>query len=139
MAGQTTTYDPTQGSLAVGGALITNWNEVDTARDEDDVTTVASTTGHQAFVLNANQAGKITVRLPVFSQDNDIFSAFAIAKSQIQAGFADMSGTTRAFIPAGRVMKLADKTTAKDGTEVTEWSIIGDMPIYFVGGNNVSS
>jgi len=131
-------YDPSQVSVNINGALITNFNTVRISRDEDSFIPSVSTSGHQAHAKNANKGGNITLVLPQTSLDNNVLGAFDLAGTTLTVSIIDRSSTTVGLIAqmsAAHIMKAADAELGKDGNSDKEWSVIGDMPIYLPNGN----
>jgi len=128
------TYDPTQVSLIVGGSIIKSWNRIAVAKEEDDWTFAAGTTGEVTRTRNANRLGTITVVLPQTSQDNGILSAFAVSGGLLSCIVKDASGRSLHVMPEGTVVKPADSEYAKESGE-REWAIKGSIVEMTVGGN----
>jgi hypothetical protein len=128
------TYDPGQVSLIVGGSIVKSWNKIAVAKDEDDWTFSAGTSGEVTRTRNLNRLGAITITLPQTSQDNGILSAFSLAGGLLSCIVKDVSGTSLHVMPEGTVVKPADSEYGKESGE-REWSIKGSIVEMTVGGN----
>jgi hypothetical protein len=128
------TYDPGQVSLIVGGSIINSWNRIAVAKDEDDWTFSAGTSGEVTRTKNLNRLGAITVTLPQTSRDNGILSAFCVSGGLLSCIVKDASGNSLHVMPEGTVVKPADSEYAKESGE-REWAIKGSLTEMTVGGN----
>lgn len=134
MSSEVKTYDPGQVSLIVGGTIIKSWNKIAVAKDEDDWSFSAGTTGEVTRVKNLNKLGTITITLPQTSQDNGFMSAFAVTGALLACIVKDGSGRSLHVMPEGTVVKPANSEYAKEPVE-REWAIKGSVVEMTVGGN----
>lgn len=129
------TYDPSQGSLILGGAIIGSWRTVAVVEDEDGVTFDTDTnSGEATRTFNSSKLGTFTVTLPQASSDNAVMSAFKAAKSLISCVFKDNSGLSLHVMPLGTVVKSADAEYAKEAGD-REWLVRGNLDVNVIGGN----
>ena len=128
------TYDPGQVSLIVGGSIIKSWNTIAVAKDEDDWSFAAGTTGEVTRTKNLNRLGAITITLPQTSQDNGVLSAFAVTGGLLSCIVKDASGRSLHVMPEGTVVKPADSEYGKESGE-REWMVKGSIVEMTVGGN----
>ena len=129
------TYDPSQGSLILGGAIIGSWRAVAVVEDEDGVTFDTDTnSGEATRTFNSSKLGTFTVTLPQASSDNAVMSAFKAAKSLISCVFKDNSGLSLHVMPLGTVVKSADAEYAKEAGD-REWLVRGNLDVNVIGGN----
>jgi len=134
----TKTYDPGKVSILFGVTLLTGWNQVRIARDEDGVTYSVGTSGEVCRSINYNKLGTITLTFPQSNSENATMSAYEISKATVAVTIIDKSGTTVAIMEYGTVTKPAEVTLAKEASE-REWVTKGNLPYFFVGGNNAES
>ena len=134
MGNEVKTYDPSQVSVIVGGTIIKSWNKVAVARDEDDWSFAAGTSGEVTRTRNLNRLGAITLTLPQASQDNATLSAFSISDALLSCIVKDASGASLHVMPEGTVVKPANSEYAKEAGE-REWTIKGSLVEMTVGGN----
>lgn len=74
------TYDPSQISVIVGGAVISGFAEgtfINVARNEDAFAYVASSTGGGTRTKNANKSGRVTLTLQKSSESNEVLDNYA--------------------------------------------------------------
>ena len=74
------TYDPSQISVIVGGAVISGFADgtfVNAARNEDAFTYVPSSTGGGTRTKNANKSGRVTLTLQKTSESNEVLDNYA--------------------------------------------------------------
>ncbi len=128
------TYDPGQVSVIVGGTIIKSWNTIRVAKDEDDWTFNAGTSGEVTRTKNLNRLGGITLTLPQTSQDNAVLSAFSVAGGLLSCIVKDASGNSLHVMPEGTVVKPADSEYGKESGE-REWMVKGSIVEMTVGGN----
>jgi len=130
------TYDPSQGSLIVGGSIIASWREVSVARDEDGFTfDVDTSSGEATRTKNASKLGTFTVTLPQASGDNATLSALEVTDALVAVMFKDNSGNSLHVMPFGTIVKGADAGYAKEAGD-REWTIRGNLDVHLNGGNN---
>ena len=134
MGNEVKTYDPDQVSVIVGGTIIKSWNKIMVAKDEDDWTFNAGTTGEVTRTRNLNRLGTITLTLPQTSADNGILSAFAVSGGLLSCVVKDGSGRSLHVMPEGTVVKPADSEYGKESGE-RAWSLKGAVVEMTVGGN----
>lgn len=129
------TYDPSEGILAVGGALLESWNTITPDFAEDQNLMSVGTTGEVTRTKNANRLGTITINLPQTSSDNAVLSALALADTVINISFIDKSGTSVITIPSGVFVKQPSGVFGKDAADGSrDWQLTGKMT--WVGGGN---
>jgi len=132
------TYNPQQVSILGGVSLLTQWNNVRITRAEDGTMFSAGTNGEITRTINANKLGSFIITMPQTSYDNDILSALEISKAALTWALIDKSGTTKAIIDLGTVIKMPDFDFGKEsGTR--EWTVTGELTVVFIGGNNLDS
>jgi len=130
------TYDPSQGSLIVGGSIIGSWREATVVEDEDGFTFDTDTnSGESTRTKNSSKLGTFTIILPQASLDNGTLSAFKIAGSLISCLFKDNSGNSIHVMPQGTVVKSADAGYGKEAGD-REWTVRGNLDVNVLGGNN---
>ena len=134
MGNEVKTYDPSQVSIIVGGTIIKSWNKVAVAKDEDDWSFSAGTSGEVTRTKNLNRLGTITITLPQTSKDNASLSAFSISDSLLSCIVKDASGASLHVMPEGTVVKPANSEYAKESGE-REWAVKGSLVEMTVGGN----
>ncbi len=129
------TYDPSQGSLVVGGTLMSDkaWNSITIERVEDGWSFNTSTSGKSTRTKNLNKRTQLTIAVPQSSDVNDLMSAKYATDSLQSCTFIDRSGTTVATMPYGTIVRIPSAEFAKESGE-REWMIEGDA-IIFLGGN----
>lgn len=131
------TYDPSQGILTIGGAIMAGWNGVTTEYDEDEWAFTPGTQGELTRTKNLSKLGTITVIFPQTHSNNMLMSGFQTAGSLIVCAFMDKSGLSLATMGKGTVVKQATSEFAKESGE-REWQIKGNIEAMIVGGNNES-
>jgi len=138
MAGLTKTYDPGQVSILAGVRLLTGWDEVTIDRAEPGVKYTVGTQGEVCRTISYNKLGTIAITYPQSNDENEIMSAYEISKAAIPITVIDKSGKTVAIMEYGTVTKPA---TTKFGNtaENRPWVFEGNLPFFYVGGNNAES
>ena len=130
------TYDPSQGSLIIGGAIVGSWRTVAVVKDEDGFSFDSDTnSGEATRTKNSSKLGTITVTLPQASADNAGLSAHEAAGSLIACVFKDNSGLSLHVMPLGTIVKGADAEYAKEAGD-REWSIRGNLDVHLNAGNS---
>jgi len=128
------TYNPKEVSFLVGTSLLTGWNNIRIVRAEDGVMFSSGTQGELTRTINHNKLGSFVVTMQQSSIDNETLSALALSQLAIPCMMIDRSGTTKAAIELGTVIKFPDSDYGKEaGTR--EWTITGEL-IAFIGSNN---
>jgi hypothetical protein len=134
MSSEVKTYDPSQVSVIVGGTILKSWNKIAVAKDEDDWSFSAGTSGEVTRTKNLNKLGTITITLPQTSRDNGVMSAFRVSGALLSCIVKDGSGRSLHVMPEGTVVKPANSEYAKESGE-REWTIKGSVVEMTVGGN----
>ncbi len=134
MPNEVKTYDPGQVSVIIGGTIIKSWNKIVVAKDEDDWTFAAGTSGEVTRTRNLNRLGAITITLPQTSRDNGTLSAFCVSGGLLSCIIKDASGYSLYVMPEGTVVKPAASEFGKESGE-REWAIKGSIVEMTVGGN----
>lgn len=129
------TYDPSQVSVVIGGAIIKSWNTVTVAMDEDRNVLSAGTTGEATRTKNANRLGTIVIDMPQTSEDNLKLTAELALDVPLPCAIIDTGGNSIHVMPQGVIMKSPDSEYGKEnGTR--EWTVAGNIPDpQIVGGN----
>lgn len=127
------TYDPSQVSLAIGGALI-EFDEVAIEQEEDDNTLSAGTQGEVTRTKNLNKIALWTVTLPQTSSGNDVLSTLRLTNAAFVAGLLDIEGTTVVSAPEAVITKGPPVSRGKESGQ-NAWQIKGKTE-FFVGGNS---
>ena len=129
------TYDPSQGSLIVGGSIVASWRTVAVVKDEDGFTFDSDTnSGEATRTKNASKLGTFTVTLPQASSDNATLSAFEITGALISCVFKDNSGNSLHVMPLGTIVKGADSEYGKEAGD-REWTVRGNLDVHVPAGN----
>lgn len=128
------TYDPSEVAIIIGGSIISSWNSITIAREEDGWTFSTGTSGEVTRTKNLNKMGTLTLLLPQTSADNAVLSAFQIAENVLACSVIDKSGTSIGLMPEGTVVKVPDSEFAKESGE-REYQIKGDLVEFIAGGN----
>lgn len=129
------TYDPSEVSVVIGGAIIKSWDEVSVVMEEDRNVLSAATTGEATRTKNANRLGIIEITLPQTSGDNLALSGLLAIDVPVPCAVIDSGGASLHIMPQGVIMKSPDSGYAKEnGTRV--WTIKGNISDpQIVGGN----
>lgn len=129
------TYNPSEVSIVIGGAIIKSWDSVTVSMEEDRNVLTSGTTGEATRTKNANRLGTMVVILPQSSEDNLKLSAELALDAPIPCAIIDTGGNSIHVMPEGVIMKSPDAEYAKDhGTR--EWTVSGNIPDpQTVGGN----
>jgi hypothetical protein len=129
------TYDPTQVSIIIGGAIIKSWDIIAVAMAEDKNTFTPSTTGQLTRTKNANKQGTFTLTLPQASEDNAVLSGLLKVDGVIPCAVIDTGGFSIHSMAEGVIVKSPDAEYGKEsGTR--EWMITGSInDPQVVGGN----
>lgn len=131
------TYNPKEVSILAGTSLLTGWNNVRIVRAEDGVMFSSGTQGEVTRSINHNKLGSFVITMQQSSIDNETMSALELSKLAIPWILIDRSGTTKATIELGTVVKLPDSDLGKEaGTR--EWTVTGELT-GFIGSNNLNT
>lgn len=135
---ETKTYDPGKVSIMAGISMLTGWDEVTVDRAEAGVKYTVGTHGEVCRTISYNRLGTISITYPQSQNENEILSAYEISKAAIEVMLIDKSGKTVAIMEYGTVTKPAT-TKFGNAAENRPWVIEGNIPYFYVGGNNAES
>ena len=130
------TYDPSEGKLILGISAINNWDSVRASYEEDQIFHSSGTQGEVTRTKNANKLGTFVVTLPQSSIDNETFSNYKLTDAVVPCSFIDNNGTTKALMPLGSVIKMADIDNGKEAAQ-REWTVRGKIDYMYVGSNDL--
>lgn len=138
-------YDPKRVSLYIGGVRIGGYEDgsfITVEYNADAFTPYVGADGEYGRSKNADESGKITVRLTQTSKSNDILSALAIADRASGTGtfivsVRDLNGTTVATSESAYILKRANAEFAKE-IGPREWPIYCAPLKMFVGGTTAA-
>lgn len=136
------TYDPKQGTLVVGGAIINGYADgtyLSVERSSDSFSKVSGADGIVSRAKSNDKSGTITITLQQTSSGNDILSGIARRDELANAGvvpvvYKDLSGRSTAFSATAWVRKPPNMDNGKEiGNR--EWVLDCAALEIFIGGN----
>ena len=139
---RTSSFDPAQVDVIVGGATITGFASgtvIEVERDEDTFSKETGTNGEVTRILRNNRGAKIILTLLQGSEDNLVLSNFHQIDESTGAGVVpviikDNSGTTILEATSAWVLKPA-KVSFGSAHESRVWTIDCAQLIPTIGGN----
>ncbi|WP_186650079.1 phage structural protein [Fluviispira vulneris] len=138
------TYSPKDVLVVVGVVPITGYADgsfVEVDYNEEAYKLVIGADGEATRVKNANESGKITIKLTQSSMCNDLLSAIHIADRATGNGIVpilikDKLGTSTMFAAECYIEKAPKLSYGKD-METREWVFVAAKITEHIGGNNV--
>ena len=141
----TKTYSPEDVRVIIGPYIISTFETVEVARNEDAFSHKAPAAGEVTRVKNANKLGKVTLTLPHTTPDNvSIMAEYEAILTDYATGrfteiaVEDLLGQSKHKIIEGTVLKVPDSTYEKDATDRV-WVIEGELYDNQVRGTQVIS
>ena len=142
LSNRTSTYDPAQTDVIIGGVTITGFAEgtgIEVERDEDSFTKQTGSNGEVTRIPRNNRGGKIIMTLLQGSESNLVLSSFHNIDENTGAGAVsvivkDNTGGSIHSATTAWVLKPA-KATYSTAHEARVWTIDCAQLIQSIAGN----
>lgn len=129
------TYGREDVTVIVGGTIVTDFDSVKVAKNDDRFTMKEGSHGEVTRSKKSNKLGSITITLPQTNTINGDFTAYHDADALVEVEVKDNNGESLHLMPQGTFVKTPDVGYEEEAGS-HEWIIAGPIPTNHIGGNH---